>query len=164
MAKSAAKKKTTKEKEIESTPPTPPTTTTTTTEVPKKAVKKTPKVADTKGETNKTPKKSKIKYTSFSSYIHKVFKQVVAPDRKNEKKYSMSSKSMEVMNSFVLDTFERLATEAASLVRKTKRQTLASRDIQVATRIILSGELAKHAIVQGMAAVNKLNSDKKPRS
>ncbi|EGC37303.1 hypothetical protein DICPUDRAFT_12804, partial [Dictyostelium purpureum] len=101
-------------------------------------------------------KRKKSDYTSFSTYIHKLLKQITPSTGKSEnKKFTISSKAMAVMNSFVHDIFERIANEAGGLAKKKKRHTLHSRDIQVAVRIILTGELAKHAILQGMTAVNK---------
>ncbi|GAM18127.1 hypothetical protein SAMD00019534_013020, partial [Acytostelium subglobosum LB1] len=122
----------------------------------------TPKVAKTKtasADGEKKKKKKKSDYSSFSTYIHKILKTLTqnSVSGGTEKKITMSAKSMAVMNSFVYDIFERIATEAGLLARKKKRMTLHSRDIQVAVRIILTGELAKHAIVQGMTAVSKYN-------
>ncbi|EFA77634.1 histone H2B domain-containing protein [Heterostelium album PN500] len=122
---------------------------------------KVPKAAKTPAaEGEKKKKKKKADYTSFSIYIHKLLKQIVPtnpPSGDAHKKITISSKAMNVMNSFVHDIFERIATEAGILARKKKRSTLHSRDIQVAVRITLTGELAKHAIVQGMTAVHKYN-------
>ena len=50
------------------------------------------------------------------------------------------------MNSFINDAFERIAVEAGKLVRYNKKGTLSSREIQTAVRLILPGELAKHAV------------------
>ncbi|EAL64181.1 hypothetical protein ACTFIW_012870 [Dictyostelium discoideum] len=128
-----------------------------------KTASTTPKVTKTPTEGGeKKRKKRKSDYTSFSTYIHKLLKQITPPtnaksNEKGDRKFTISSKAMSVMNSFVHDIFDRIATEASGLAKKKKRQTLHSRDIQVAVRIILTGELAKHAILQGMTAVNKYN-------
>eukprot|EP01133_Synstelium_polycarpum_P015445 gene15445-18322_t len=130
----------------------------TTTAVEKKeTAPKTPKVAKTPADGTKTKKKKKSDYSSFAIYIHKLLKQIAPTSTAEAKKITISSKAMNVMNSFVHDIFERIATEAGVLARKKKRSTLHSRDIQVAVRITLTGELAKHAIVQGMSAVHKYN-------
>merc|ERR1712137_34728 len=55
-------------------------------------------------------KRKKPNTTSYSSYIYKVLKQV-HPDT------GISKKAMVVMDSFVHDIFERLATEAGRLAR-----------------------------------------------
>merc|ERR1712226_944687 len=44
-------------------------------------------------------------------------------------------------------------SEAARLVRYNKRHTLSSREVQTAVRLLLPGELAKHAVVEGTKAV-----------
>jgi histone H2B len=67
---------------------------------------------------------------------------------------------MSIMNSFINDIFERLATEAGRLSRYTDRRTLSSREIQTAVRLILPGELAKHAVSEGTKAVTKYTSSK----
>ena len=87
----------------------------------------------------------------FSAYIYKVLKQV-HPDA------SISSKSMSIMESFVVDIFGKIATEAGKLVQYNKKCTLSSRDIQTAVRLILPGELAKHAISEGTKATTKFSS------
>merc|ERR1712090_117665 len=72
----------------------------------------------------------------------KVLKQV-HPDT------GVSSKAMSIMNSFVNDLFERIAAEASRLAHYNKRSTITSREIQTAVRLLLPGELAKHAVSEG---------------
>ena len=91
-------------------------------------------------------------HESYSSYIYKVLKQV-HPDT------GISSKAMSIMNSFINDAFERIAVEAGKLVRYNKKGTLSSREIQTAVRLILPGELAKHAVSEGTKAVTKYTSN-----
>merc|ERR1712188_151211 len=64
-------------------------------------------------------------------------------------RHRISSKSMSIMNSFTNDIFEKIASEASRLTRYTKKGTLSSREIQTAVRLILPGELAKHAVSEG---------------
>jgi len=90
-------------------------------------------------------------YNSYSSFIYKVLKQV-HPDT------GISNKAMAIMNSFVGDIFERIATEAGRLARYNNRQTITSREIQTAVRLLLPGELAKHAVSEGTKAVTKYNA------
>merc|ERR1719500_1573653 len=59
------------------------------------------------------------------------------------------------MNSFVNDLFERIAAEASKLAHYNKRSTITSREIQTAVRLLLPGELAKHAVSEGTKAVTK---------
>jgi hypothetical protein len=76
----------------------------------------------------------------------------------------ISNKAMAILNSFVNDIFERIAGEASSesslynhfetftnlslpeLAAYSKKSTISSREIQTSVRLILPGELAKHAI------------------
>jgi len=88
---------------------------------------------------------------SYSSYIYKVLKQV-HPDT------GISKKAMQIMDNFINDIFDRIATEAGKLARYNKRHTITSREVQTAVRLILPGELAKHAVSEGTKAVTKYNS------
>jgi histone H3/H4 len=85
---------------------------------------------------------------SYAIYLHKVLKQVHAD-------IGISSKAMSIMNSFVTDIFERIACEASKLAHYNKRGTISSREIQTAVRLVLPGELAKHAVSEGTKAVTK---------
>jgi histone H2B len=107
---------------------------------------------------DKTPKKLGIKKLrrpkrneTFSVYIYKVLKQV-------HQDTGISKKSMSIMNSFINDLFEKIALEASKLVRYNKKHTLSAQDIQSSVKLILPGELARHAIIEGAKAVNKISS------
>merc|ERR1712042_418073 len=97
--------------------------------------------------------KSKKRKESYAIYIYKVLKQV-HPDT------GVSSKAMSIMNSFVNDLFERIAAEASRLANYNKRSTITSREIQTSVRLLLPGELAKHAVSEGTKAVTKYTSSK----
>ena len=73
---------------------------------------------------------------------------------------SLSVQSMSIMNSFVFDTFERIASEAGRLVKYNKRKTMSAREVQTAVRLVLPGELAKHAVSEGTKAVTKYQAAK----
>ena len=85
--------------------------------------------AEAQGDDKKKLRKT-TKVDSYSTYIYKVLKQV-------HPKRGISKKGMAVMNSFVSDIFE----------------------IQTAVRLILPGELAKHAISEGTKAVTKFRGE-----
>ena len=112
---------------------------------PSKKSAKAPKKAG-KGSASK-----KKRTESYSTYIYKVLKQV-HPDT------GISKKSMSIMNSFIGDVFERIASEAGKLGKYAGRQTLSSREVQTAVRLVLPGELAKHAVSEGTKAVTKFTS------
>ncbi len=97
-------------------------------------------------------KKRSTKTTqSYSSYIVKILKQV-------HPKMGISKRSKSIMNSLVNDTFEKVATEAGRLVRYNDKGVLGSREVQTAIRLVLPGELAKHAVSEGTKAVTKFSS------
>ena len=102
----------------------------------------------------KTPKKGDGKkrkgVQKYDSYIYEVLKQV-HPD------CGISKKSMITMNNFVTDIFDRVMEKAGQLI-KGKKETISSRTVQSAIRLILPGELAKHAVSEGTKAVTKFTS------
>jgi len=112
---------------------------------PSKKSAKAPKKAGKGGSRNKK------RTESYSTYIYKVLKQV-HPDT------GISKRGMSIMNSFINDIFERIASEAGKLARYNKKSTLSSREVQTAIRLILPGELAKHAVSEGTKAVTKFTS------
>ena len=111
----------------------------------KQASKKAPKKATT------GTKKNKKRTETYATYIYRVLKQV-HPDT------GISKKGMSIMNSFINDIFERIANEAGKLATYNKKATLSSREIQTAVRLMLPGELAKHAVSEGTKAVTKFSS------
>lgn len=121
-----------------------------------KAAKKSGKAQKNISKSDKKKKKHKRK-ESYAIYIYKVLKQV-HPDT------GISSKAMSIMNSFVNDIFERIAAEASRLAHYNKRSTITSREVQTSVRLLLPGELAKHAVSEGTKAVTKYTSSKWTRS
>ncbi|XP_065267608.1 histone H2B 8-like [Emys orbicularis] len=112
-----------------------------------------PKKGCKKAVTKTQKKCRKTRKESYSIYVYKVLKQV-HPDT------GISSKAMGIMNSFVNDIFERIAGEASRLAHYNKRSTITSQEIQTAVRLLLPGELAKHAVLEGTKAVTKYTSSK----
>mgnify|MGYP000585821355 CR=1 FL=1 len=98
-------------------------------------------------------KRKKRRTESYATYIYKVLKQV-HPDT------GISRRGMSIMHSFINDLFERIAGESGKLVRYNKKATLSSREIQTAIRLLLPGELAKHAVSEGTKAVTKYTSSR----
>ena len=123
--------------------------------MPPKTASKGAKKAASKAKAQRTgdKKKRRRRRESYSIYIYKVLKQV-HPDT------GISSKAMSIMNSFVNDIFERIAAEASRLAHYNRRSTITSREIQTAVRLLLPGELAKHAVSEGTKAVTKYTSSK----
>ena len=122
---------------------------------PKKASPKkagSPKKGGKRGRKVAT-KRRRAGKQAYGRYIYRVLKQV-HPD------VGVSTKAMSIMNSFVNDLFERVASEASRLVHNNKGKTLSSREVQTSVRLLLPGELAKHAVSEGTKAVTKYTSSK----
>uniref|UniRef100_A0A7N0TL71 Core Histone H2A/H2B/H3 domain-containing protein n=1 Tax=Kalanchoe fedtschenkoi TaxID=63787 RepID=A0A7N0TL71_KALFE len=83
----------------------------------------------------------------YKRYMFRVLKQV-------HPGVGISGKAMTVLNGFMNDMFERLAGEAARLTDYTARRTMSAREVQWAVRLVLRGELGKHAVAEGTKAVS----------
>ena len=116
--------------------------------------KKTPNAAEGAKTVRTGPKRSHAakRAETYSVYIYRVLKQV-------HPETGISKRSMSIMNSFINDLFEKISGESSKLVRYNKKQTLSSREIQTAVRLLLPGELAKHAVSEGTKAVTKYTSN-----
>merc|ERR1711990_858137 len=112
----------------------------------KKAVKAQKDVATAGKRGRKPGQKGKKRKESYGIYIYKVLEQV-HPDT------GVSSKAMSIMNSFVNDLFERIAAEVSKLGYYNKRYTITYRVMEDLVRLLLPGELAKHAVSEGTKAV-----------
>ena len=102
-----------------------------------------------KFQTHEKTKLKRNRKETFGIYIYKVLKQI-------HKDIGISKKSMSIMNSFINDIFERISLESSKLVRYNKKHTLSAKEIQSGVKLLLPGELSKHAIIEGAKAVNKI--------
>ncbi|XDB66324.1 hypothetical protein ABFV05_019940 [Capra hircus] len=75
-------------------------------------------------------------FSSFATYFPRVLKQVHTG-------LSLSRESVNVLDSFVKDMFERIAEEAGRLAHSNKRCTIMTEDIQTSVCLLLPGELGK---------------------
>ncbi|XP_052830905.1 late histone H2B.L4-like [Octopus bimaculoides] len=112
-----------------------------------------PKFANPKAINAQRTASRKRRQETFTLYIYKVLKQV-HPD------IGITSKAISIMNSFVNDVFEKISAESSRLAYINKRSTITSRDIQTSVRLLLPGELSKHAISEGTKAVTKYMNSK----
>jgi histone H2B len=117
---------------------------------PNEKVEKSENVVSSSQKTEGVKKKIRQKKRSetFSSYIFKVLKQVHSD-------IGISKKAMDIMNSFVADIFARIAREGGTLVSMNQKDTLGTREIQTSVRLVLPGDLSKHAISEGGKAISK---------
>ena len=85
-------------------------------------------------------------FSSFATYFPRVLKQVHTG-------LSLSRESVNVLDSFVKDMFERIAEEAGRLAHSNKRCTIMTEDIQTSVRLLLPGELGKYATSEATKSV-----------
>lgn len=104
-------------------------------------------------EKKKVKKKQNVEY-QYDRYIFKLLKQV-------HKKMRISKQAMGIMQSCLLDTKERIATEATRLCRidaqaKNKdisQVQMSTRTMQSAVKLVVPGELSKHAVSEGCKVI-----------
>ena len=87
----------------------------------------------------------------FDIYIRKVSKQV-------NPSMQTSSNYLNQLNYIIVRLGEKIAEKAFQLTEKEDRKTIGPREIQLATRLIIPGELTKHAVSEGTKAVTKYSS------
>ena len=120
---------------------------------PQRSGKGTKRAGSPRRKGKRAARRRRRRRESYGIYIYKVLKQV-HPDT------GISSRAMSIMNSFVNDIFERIAGEASRLAQYNKRRTISSREVQTAVRLLLPGELAKHAVSEGTKAVTKYTTSR----
>ena len=98
-------------------------------------------------------KRSRRRRETYNIYIYKVLKQV-------HPEIGVSKKAMSILNSFVNDTFEKICTEASKLCKYGGKQTMSAREIQSSCKLVLPGELSKHALSEGTKALTKYSGSK----
>ncbi|KAL9703085.1 hypothetical protein quinque_006603 [Culex quinquefasciatus] len=87
----------------------------------------------------------------------KATKNIVKGDKKGKRK----TKRKESYAIYIYKVLkQRIAAEASRLAQYNKRSTITSREIQTGVRLLLPGELAKHAVSEGTKAVTKYTSSK----
>lgn len=86
-------------------------------------------------------------YQSYASYLGTVLRQV-QPDA------SLSGRSVLVLDGFLDRLHTLLATKAAHIARTNKRATINYRDVVAATKLVLPGQIAMHAVSESAKALN----------
>ncbi|KAG5194271.1 hypothetical protein JEQ12_020632 [Ovis aries] len=115
---------------------------------PKKAKRKT-----AKGRRCRRRRYRQGNFSSFATYFPRVLKQVHTG-------LSLSRESVNVLDSFVKDMFERIAEEAGRLAHCSRRCTIMTEDIQTAVRLLLPGELGKYAVSEASKAVARYRTSR----
>ena len=85
----------------------------------------------------------------FHNHLYKVLRQVQGWD------ISISARAMGVMNEMANHSFDRIMDEASRLVRYSGKATLTEREVQMAVRLVLPGELARHADKFGTKRIDR---------
>lgn len=88
----------------------------------------------------------KARDNRYRVYIFKILQQV-------HPKIGITKTGMDILNSFVEDMFEKICNEAMKLCSFNKTSTISAREISTAAKLILPGELRKHAVIEGEKAV-----------
>jgi len=100
---------------------------------------------DKKDDDKKKRKKSK---RSLDSYIFRLLKQ-------KDPSVSISTSSMSVVNSMVMDLADNLINEMGSLLKYSKNDTLKMRDVRSALSLVVPGELCRMTISEADSSVQK---------
>ena len=85
----------------------------------------------------------------FHNHLYKVLRQVQGWD------ISISARAMGVMNEMANHSFDRIMEEASRLVRYSGKATLTEREVQMAVRLVVPGELARHADKFGTKRIDR---------
>ncbi|ERE65678.1 histone H2B type F-M-like protein [Cricetulus griseus] len=84
----------------------------------------------TEEERRRAARLIKRRKDSFTIYFPRVLRNI-------HMGFTLSQESLNILDSFVKDMFERIATEASNLARYTRRSIINSRDIQSAVYLLL---------------------------
>ncbi len=90
---------------------------------------------------------------NFEIYIRRVLKQV-HPDT------GISGSALSCLNNLVEITVQKIMVGINRILLATGKKTVNTRDIQDSVRLILPGEICKHAVFEGTKAVTRYNSSK----
>mmetsp|Transcript_14319 Transcript_14319/g.26031 ORF Transcript_14319/g.26031 Transcript_14319/m.26031 type:complete len:139 (-) Transcript_14319:177-593(-) len=92
---------------------------------------------------------------NFNTYIYRVLKET-------HPSIGITKKSMGIMNDFVIDMMDKLASEAKhDLGISGKEKTLREWHLNTAVKLVLPGELKKHGVSEGTKAIRNFNANRK---
>ncbi|KNH04281.1 hypothetical protein XU18_0685 [Perkinsela sp. CCAP 1560/4] len=109
------------------------------------------KKGSSKSHSSNKSTRHKKKISTWSTYVHRVLKEV-------HPNLGVTTKGMKIMNSFAEDMFDRIHLEAIAVSKLSKSKTLSARELQTSARLLLPGELSKHAMSEGTKAVAKYSA------
>ena len=76
----------------------------------------------------------------------------------------MSKVAMSTMNSIILEFYRNVAKEAQALHSKSDKKIMTAQDVQSAIKIIVPGELCKHAVAQAATALTKYKASRQVKN
>jgi len=79
---------------------------------------------------------------SFQTYIFRVLKEI-------KPELGITKPAINQFNQIICDLFEKIMDEARRLLIHSKKQTLSSKEIETAIKLIFPGELAKLGVQYG---------------
>lgn len=88
---------------------------------------------------------------NYSTYIHKIMKQV-HPD------LQMSKQTIMAANGLLEVLMAKLTKSSADIAKCAKKSTLSARHVQGAVKLVMPGDLAKHAVSEGTKATIKFTN------
>ncbi|CAM6108803.1 unnamed protein product [Calypogeia fissa] len=88
---------------------------------------------------------------TFKIYVYKVLKT-------RDPKLGISKMAMSIINSMIFDMFDKIAGEASKLAQYRKKETIGTREIESAVKLIFPGELADTAMKSGTRAITNFNN------
>ena len=108
-------------------------------------------VAAATDKKKRATKRTKGRNESYAIYAYRVLKEL-------HPSLGASTKAMGIIDSFVSDLFDRIATEAVKLMRYNGKKTLTAREIKTAARLVLPNDLAKYSDCEGVLALSQYKS------
>ena len=99
-------------------------------------------------KSKKLPRRGSTRKGSYDSYIRRVLIGVHPTG-------GISRHAIGVMNSCMEGLERRIATQAGELARHSKTQTMRTKDLEAAVRILFPSELCSHGLIEGTKAVDR---------
>ena len=104
-----------------------------------------------KNVVKKTRTTRRKRVASYNSYIFKVMKQV-HPD------LQMSKQTIMAANGLLEVLMAKLTKSSADIAKCAKKSTLSARHVQGAVKLVMPGDLAKHAVSEGTKSTIKFTN------
>jgi len=114
-----------------------------------KVVKRSDKKVGKKGKSIK-----RNSGNTYGRYHYRLFKSVSGLTSSNEK-FGISKAGMSILDSLFFDLLRRYSNVISELLVKSDKTLVTAREVQTATRLLLTGELQKHAVSEGQKASEK---------